>query len=386
MKFLLQLKRIFTKSLKNRLIIAVCFSVLLSCKNEVKPDFKEWYSENKSTINTSKDTIYEAIFESSTLNIDTIYRSMQGPYQIKQLSPSKKSDELIWIIGYKAEIFDAYSDTILPDKYMCHNNLNYSNSTDWQLKTTGSNSRIFTLSEGQTTFMFPASFGIPMKANQALNMVSQVLNHVEKQIDIATKHRTTLYYIKDNERTNEMKPMYQQSVFVTKQTSGPAGDFGLPKLCVSHHLDSGTISGKKPNHNCEIDFSSQKYNPYEDAHGRKYTGHWKLTNSLDTLSTDVSAMLDLKKKTTAHAIGVHLHPFAEALELWDATNNILLYKADVEQHKNMLGFENISYYKSLEGILLSPENNYKLLSVYHCTDTVEQHTAMAVMYMYLLDN
>jgi hypothetical protein len=199
------------------------------------------------------------------------------------------------------------------------------------------------------------------------------------------KHEVKLSFVKESERQALMTPLYQQSIFVTKQIAGPKGNYGLPKLCINHHLDSVSLSGEQPNHDCSTIFHSEKYNPYEDSEGRKYTGHWKIPFGKETLKTDVTPMLDLNENTSIHLIAVHLHPLATALEFWDSTVDSLLYSAIVKA-KQPFGFDKIEYYSSATGIPVYNTHQYELRSTYTNSDSLDNQTAMAVMYLYLKDN
>lgn len=359
-------------------------SSLIGCEQKTKPTFSDWYQSDNNEQNSSK--VYEAIFHSSPLPIDTIYRSMQGPYEIKVVKLEAEGEELLWVKGYQTRLKNKDLSADYSNEFMCHNNLNYSakEGIPWLVKTSGKNSRIFTLSEGQEELLFPEGFGIPVPEGQSFHMVSQVLNHNFKDTNLLIKHEAKLLYSKSSEAPNTI-PLYQQSVFITQQTSGPAGEHGLPLLCVAHHLDSTAIAGEKPNHNCEIDYSGGDYDPYKDQHGRQYTGHWKLPYGRSELSTNVTRMLDLDNATRIHSIGVHLHPFAVSLALWDITIDSLLYEAQAEAYDHRLGFKHIDYYSNKEGIAVYPDHQYELRSVYNCTDSSTTHTAMAVMYLYLRD-
>lgn len=368
------------------ILVFVFFLGLLSCRDKVKPDFEDWLNSQTIGKTEGESPIYQKNYYSSTLSIDTIYRSMQGPYEIKLIDLMEPGEEILWIRGYRSSLISSENQQAVSNAFMCHNNLNYhgENQIPWQIKTTGANSRIFTLSEGQVDLKFPEGFGIPVPNGQRFEMVSQVLNHNFPDTNLNIQHKVSLDYSKGSESSG-LKALYQQSVFITRQIAGPAGEYGLPKLCISHHLDSITLAGKEPNHNCEIDFSESKYNPYEDQMGRKFTGHWKLPYGEEVLKTNVSRMLDLSEDTKIHAIGVHLHPFGKKLELWDKTKHELLYVSKVQELDSLLGFKHIEYYTSAEGIPLYKDHQYELISTYNCTDSTEEHTAMAVMYLYLAE-
>ncbi|MBD98419.1 MAG: hypothetical protein CMO34_01135 [Verrucomicrobia bacterium] len=249
--------------------------------------------------------------------------------------------------------------------------------------TIGANSRIFTLSEGQTILNFPEGFGLPLQSNQRLNMVSQVLNHKEKDINVKSRHHVRLSYFKDSELKEPLHALYQQSVFVTKQISGPAGSYGLPQLCLDHHLDSHQIKGEQAQHDCSVDIQLEDYDPYKDEYGRRYTGHWRLPFGNERLNTDVTKMLNLEKDSRIHMISVHLHPFAKAFSLWDTTADSMLYAAEIFPKEDGFGFDSIGVYKSTTGIPVYKDHRYVLVSEYDCSDSTFSHTAMAVMYLFL---
>lgn len=357
--------------------ISLCLIVFVSCQTE-KPEFKEWHKVQNSQEGFKDST---AIFYSKPLNIDTIYRSMQGPYEIKEFSIGDAS-ELVWITAYQTELLSPDFSQILSSEFMCHNNLNYAKAIDipWKLKTSGANNRIFTLSQGQTKINFPDGFGIPILGNQSFKMVSQVLNHNHPSINMNLIHKSTLSYSR-----NTLIPLYQQSVFVTKQIGGPEGPYGLPLSCLKENHEHGDTPAKKELAHCEISFEGGKYDPYQDDYGRRYTGHWTIPKGRSQLKTNVTAMLDLEEDTKIHAISVHLHPYAEQLELWDITSDTLLYSAELSTQENSALYESIGYYSSESGINLFADHQYELHSTYNNTDSSDQHTAMAVMYLYLRD-
>jgi len=367
------------------LILTTCLLVV-SCEHS-KREFKDWLKQQKQkTTNAEETAISKVDFYSSDLLIDKVYRSMQGPFEIKHVVIDSQNTDLIWIVGYESEVLQAESDVELGSAFMCHNNLDYASpqSLPWKLKTSGANHRIFTLSQGQSKLQFPKGFGIPILADHPLQMVSQVLNHHRPELYINTRHHAQLRYAKESELKQPLTPLYQQAVFVTKQIEGSEGAHGLPLSCLPYHEHPDSAIKANVNHDCSIEYDKHSdYNPYEDQYGRQYTGHWVLPYEPETLKTEVTQMLDLQNDSRAHMISVHLHPFAEALELWDRTIDSLLYAASFKKDSINFGFDSIDYYSSDEGIPFYKDHQYELVSAYHCTDSLGQHTAMAVMYLYL---
>lgn len=365
-------------------LVFVIIFTMLSCDSG-PIEFNSWYADQKQLRLNSVEALADtAEFYSSDLLIDKIYRSMQGPYENKNIQIEEESNELLWIVGYESKVIQAESDIELGSAFMCHNNLDYADPKllPWKLKTSGENHRIFTLSQGQSELRFPEGFGIPIPANLPLRMVSQVLNHHRPELFINTRHDSQIHYYKQTELNHELKALYQQAVYIRKPVDSANYYSVMPKSCVpvnaakTDRIDQSIVQEK------HLD-AKQMGNIYEDEAGQKYTGHWVLPNEPETLKTDVSGMLDLNEDSRIHMISVHLHPFAEAMELWDKTTDSLLYAASFKKDSLNFGFVNMDYYSSEIGIPVYKDHAYELVSAYHCTDTSDQHTAMAVMYLYL---
>ena len=94
--------------------------------------------------------------------------------------------------------------------------------------------------------------------------------------------------------------------------------------------------------------------------------------------------MNLDYDTTVHYIAVHLHPFAESLELRDLTTDQTIFKSKAKNFKDEIGLEVVDFFSSKEGILLYKDHDYEIVSVYNNT-TEEDQDSMAVMYLYLLD-
>ena len=88
--------------------------------------------------------------------------------------------------------------------------------------------------------------------------------------------------------------------------------------------------------------------------------------------------------TTVHYIAVHLHPFAESLELLDLTTGNTIFHSQVRNTPERIGLEHVEYFSSPEGIRVYKGHEYELVSVYNNTTDVDQDS-MAVMFLYMLD-
>jgi len=373
---------------RNSILFCVIL-ILLGCNYE-KENFSNWFTSNyyyPTKITPETKSKHYFTFNSNSLKIDSIYRSMQGPYNIATTNIENDPNELIWITGYSCILTNNKMDSLLPYDFMCHNNLNILNKTEipWSVKTKGTDIRLFTLSQGQTKIKLPNGFGIPMPANHPIQIMSQVLNHNILNPDYSIKHKVKLEYVKQSEIKNPLKPLYTQTLFITKQTSGPAGEYGLPLSCIEHNKIDSNNSSYKYAHNCEINYEGENYNPYKDEYGRVFTGHWNIDHKIEEVSTNVTQMLNLTSDSKIHFISVHLHPFATSLVLRDITLDSTLFKAKAYNYQNKIGLKSIDYYSSKEGINLYSNHQYHLISSYNCLDTNNIHTAMATMVLYLSD-
>lgn len=353
-------------------------------KGSPTESFQTWYQNYRgehpysSNGGKSLDT-----FVSSPLNIDRIYRSMQGPYEVAPILLNEGKKELVWLTGYSVKVHETNGNQ-LPDGFMCHNNLNVvnKNTSPWRIKTHGSNIRLFTTTEGQTSIQLPEGFGVPIMSNVEMEIVSQVLNHNNPEMEVEAEHRISIDYVPDQALAGPMIPLYQQAVFVTKQTEGPVGDEGTALLCNAYEIDSTNLNGNQPNN---ADNSRQvPYNPFEDEFGRKYTGHWNIPQGEEVLATNVTRMLNLEFDTKIHYIGAHLHPFAESLALVDLTTGDTLHTIQATNHVGAIGLQYIESYSSAEGIPVYKNHQYAAVSVYNC-DQPGEHTAMATLFLYLQD-
>jgi len=94
--------------------------------------------------------------------------------------------------------------------------------------------------------------------------------------------------------------------------------------------------------------------------------------------------MNIPYDATIHYILVHLHPFAESLELVDITKNKRVFRAKVKNFTDKVGLKKISIFKSKKGIPIYKDHDYELISIYNNTSNEDQD-AMAVMYIFLRD-
>ena len=152
---------------------------------------------------------------SETYTIDRIYRSMQGPMSTVALLPGDRyaNPELLWITAYRAVIVGEDGESVLPQEFMCHANLDLDAEMHserfadirpgWQRNT-----RLFTLSQGQQEVEFPDGFGLPVMSDEPLSLTTQVLNLNLEGSTQKVRHRVTVDLQRDADQNEPMKALF----------------------------------------------------------------------------------------------------------------------------------------------------------------------------------
>ena len=312
---------------------------------------------------------------SDTYTIDRKYKSMEGPSSRRTVAlVQSEHPELLWITGYRAIVVEEDKVTPTLQDFMCHSNLDIDMARHRDLFgwVKYPSRRLFTLSQGQTSIEFPAGFGIPVLSSEPLFLTTQVLNHNIKDSSFRVRHKVTIQFVRDTELKKPLKPLYMSAANGLVHLQGEGRHYGMEHADRENH-GPGAMHG--------LSASSRSY---RDKFGRMFAGHWIVKPGRQVNHTLVTKWLNLPFDTKVHYIGVHLHPFAETLELRDLTAGKTIFKSRARNPEGKVGLEYVESFSSAEGISLFREHEYELVSTYNNTSGEDQ-TAMAVMYMYLFD-
>ena len=308
-------------------------------------------------------------------DVDKKYRSMKGPSSMVsvQLGETEKP-ELLWITGYEATMVGADGETPMPQEFMCHSNLDVKSGAHRRAvgASVGFNPRLFTLSQGQFKVAFPPGFGIPIRSDESMNLTTQVLNLNAENEKFKVRHKVAITYVRDAEASEPMTALFPVGAYGLALLDGKSGHYGVDSPEVEMH-GSGCLPGE-----------NAAGHTYEDPFGRVFTGHWVVKPGREVNNTLVTHLMVLPYDTTLHYIAVHMHPFAESLELRDLTDDKTLFKSSVENYTEKIGLKRVEYFTSAEGIPIYKGHEYEIVSVYNNT-TDEEQDSMAVMYLYVRD-
>jgi len=318
------------------------------------------------------------VFESQPFVIDRIYKSMTGPREITQVSLGQGEERgLMWVLSYNTEIIDTNTGADVSAEYMCHNNLNVSNLPSHR-RAIGAPPvrgvpRLFALSQGVMDIDFPDGYGIPVRAGEPLLLNYQVLNLNPIQKSIEVRYRTSIRYVLDSDLEKPLRPLYQFGIQGLKLVEGEQGYPGLEHADPDVHGESCSVGEV-------LDVSNQ----FENPDGNTYTNHWVVEPGREENHTLVTPRLGLKQDVSVHYIAVHVHPYAESIELRDLTTGETVYKSLITNRKDRIGIVSAEHYSSAAGFTLFKDHEYTLISVYQ-NDTGERQDAMASMFLYFRD-
>lgn len=321
----------------------------------------------------------EAVFQSQAFTVDGIYRSMQGPSarQVLRLG-NPVAPEIFWITGYHAEIVDGETHEVLSPEFMCHSNLGVSDMEALGKKRPG-HERLFTLAQGQMGVDFPEGFAIPILSTEFLNLDSQILNLNPQSEVFSVRHRVTIKYVRDHDLTKPKIPLFEKAAQALVMLEGDSPYFGVEDPDPKEHGPGCMVGQAVPGSPVTI-----KAHQVHDSSGQVFTTHWAVPPGRQVNRSLVTESLALPFDTTIHYISVHLHPFAESLELRDRTTDESLFLAYAHPSKDHVGLDSIDSYSSAEGIPVYKDHEYEMISIYD-NPTQEDQDAMAVMFLYMRD-
>ena len=337
------------------------------------PSGKFFAAVDRHPIQTTEGLAYKLVSYTRTFDVDRLYGSMEGPSHnfmvpMRNFFIWGKEEELLWVKGVYAEIVDELGETV-SQEFMCH-------MTAAVPRTQGAPpARFATLSQGLYHTEYPPGFGFPMLSNEKLAFSSQVLNrnHPDR---IRVRHRIVTIFIRDQDLRSPLTGLRSTYAQTLVQLGGEEGDgyYGVPKPDVEEHglsCSPGDTADTQGRH-------------VTDSFGREFTSWWMVKPGRVTNDSNATHQLKIDADTTIHSIDVHLHPFAESVELLDLTTGESLFHSRATAAEWGIGLSHVETFHSKDGIPIYKDHQYSIRSVYDNT-TDEEQDAMAVMYIGLRD-
>jgi hypothetical protein len=315
-------------------------------------------------------TAYTRNFE-----VDRIYRSMRGPMDMQTFELLEGEPELLWITGYRARMVSPDTRSARSDEFMCHSNLDYDLDRHkryfkWNKATS---ERLFTLSQGQLEVELPVGFGIPILSDERLTVSNQLLNLNPQEGRPVVRHEVELDFVRDRELAQPLKPLFMKAAMGMRLLRGDHGYYNTDDpdpITEGSACLAGEAAGDRV---------------ITDSFGREFVGHWVVPPGRDESRTLVTRWLNLPFDTTIHYVAIHVHPFAQSLELRDLTTGETVFKSEIRARPDRIGIAHLNSYASDEGLPVFRDHEYELVCVYD-NPTDREFDSMAVMLLYMLDH
>ncbi len=335
---------------------------------------------------------------SKELLVDRQYDSMEGPVALLNFTlPGKSKPELLWLTKYESFMVSGDGKHPVSQEYLCHSFFSvYKDRSEFN-KSDGN----LTANESNPIIDFPEGFGMPVLSNEKFMSNVQAVNKNPIKKPIVIRNRTRIHYIPQEELKKPFKPLTDHvlSVYKARESMADisnkdivfmedekgmwlakAGDIS-PSPDNILHLSNDKLLSPRDQPQCHITKEAHDGNSGDI---KPVTGHWFVKPGREEVHSNVTKFMDLHFDTTIHFITMHLHAFAESMELRDLTTGESLVKLHAKNYAGKVGLEKIEQFSSAEGIKVYKDHEYELVSVYNNT-TDHDISAMAMMVVYLLD-
>jgi hypothetical protein len=321
-------------------------------------------------------------FISPVYTIDKIYHSMEGPSSVERiyLGDPAAPAELLWVTGIRTEMVDADGTTPQLPELMCHVNVDLDGPRHQALfgfrRATAA--RLMTLSQGMLAAKVPSGFGFPLASNEPLLLFTQVLNlNIPNPQNIKVRHRVTIDYVRARDLTTPIKPLFNvgASGMVILDDNPLALSHSMMSMpstasitTEAGHDGTSTNTTMNPNMSCLVGARAPQATSgsadYTDPKGRKMTGHWIVPPGKQVNHSDITWFMNLQFDTRMHYAAVHLHPFAQSLEMRDMTTGKTVFLAKAQNPASGTGLTHVDEFSSADGVLLQRAHQYSLISTY----------------------
>ncbi len=308
--------------------------------------------------------------------------SAHAPANTSAAQPGRIDRELYWFKGMKIVVLDENDQPLSNAEFICHVNVDVDTRfrhRSFKSAAHHGNSRLMTLTQGQTEFIFPPGFAVPVDTHEAWSLVLQAANRTTTQ-HRRLKQLCTLYFIKDSELKEPIKALHWYTPYVSVV-------LGKEALAAPEHDGAPHCLGMSEG---EAARNMVAASIVKDQQGRKLTGHWQVPPGTHVYRTQIPSGHEddlAAKDRKVHAVWSHVHPLCTnaSLVACDGRKRSKVFSAEIQTNTaGGLQLASIQNIVSSRGIRLKAGKNYELEATY-VNSTEDVHDSMVALGIFCED-
>lgn len=284
--------------------------------------------------------------------------------------------ELYWFKGMKLIVLDEQDKPLPTAEFICHLNLDvdprfrrrvFPNSEH------GPQTRLMTLTQGQTSFYFPEGFAVPVASDELWALTFQAANRNPKG-HRRVKQFCTMEFIRDSDLKKPMKALNWYNPFI-------AVAVGKDAQQVAQHSHGPSCLGVMTGNGADNSVSGSTF---KDKQGHLYSGHWAVPPGQYTYTwpvTDEREMGFSSRDKKIHAVWSHVHPLCSesSLVACNGGERKKIFTAKIKTKTDggleLLHIENIL---SKKGIFMPGSAKYQVEATYNNTTDKTQDSMVSL--------
>jgi cyclophilin family peptidyl-prolyl cis-trans isomerase len=279
------------------------------------------------------------------------------------LPRSHEKPALYWVKGIKLVVLDENGKSLPTAEFICHLNVDVDpRSKVFDSAESTGNTRLFTLTQGQTEFHFPEGYAVPASSNEKWVFTFQAANRTTSE-HRRIKHLCTVDFIKDSDLNKPMTALNWYAPYIAVLIS----DKEAKKL--NEHHGPNCLATSTGTHAPNMVPGSSLH----DSQHRVLNGHWAIPPGEHSYTAPITDERDLgfnSKDRIVHAVWTHIHPLCSqtTLSICDGAKTQPVFtvnsKTSTEKGLELTHIDNLV---SEKGIVLPAGKHYQLSATYKNT-------------------
>jgi cyclophilin family peptidyl-prolyl cis-trans isomerase len=397
---------------------AVSSSVNLSAHPPVRLGLSSWARSTLNPVKSAEGKLSTAEIVVGPFDIHRKYRSMEGPYvdqtftigdllesqsvalpepmvrwvekgdttsMMSGSESSKKSSteaeasplglkyaditrrDLYWLKSIKLVVLDENSKVMPSAEFICHMNLDVDSAVHekaFKNSERVSNTRLITLTQGQTEVRFPDGYGVPVASFEPFRFTFQAANRTSNK-HRRVKQLCTMEFIKDSDLKKPLTALSWYAPYIAVNI-----DKTLDALRTEQEMHGPSCLGNSagmtaPNF---VNGSVVKNNT-----GEHLVGHWAIPTGTHKYSSPITDERDFgfnHKDRVVHYVWSHLHPLCTeaTLNICDGSKKTPVWTIHAQTDTSRgLEIKHIEDLSSTRGVVLPKDAHFEMAATYKNT-------------------